>query len=82
MKQQLSNFLNSDKGKHVIYGTLIYFISARVIDILYALILTTLIAVGVEVYDKVSKKGTPEILDIVATVALPLLAFILEIIIN
>ena len=56
-----------DKLKHFFIG---YFISLSIIFIgVYGVFLTLAIAVAKEIYDKVSKKGTPEILDIVYTVA-------------
>ena len=56
-----------DKLKHFFIG---YFISLSIVIIgVYGVFLTLAIAVAKEIYDKVSKKGTPEILDIVYTVA-------------
>ena len=56
-----------DKLKHFFIG---YFISLSIVFIgVYGVFLTLAIAVAKEIYDKVSKKGTPEILDIVYTVA-------------
>lgn len=47
-----------------------YFISLSIALIgFYGIFLTLFIAVAKEVYDKLSGKGTPEILDIVYTVA-------------
>jgi|TARA_X000001382_G_C3073906_1_gene148385 hypothetical protein len=56
-----------DKLKHFMIG---YFISLSIALIgFYGIFLTLFIAVAKEVYDKLSGKGTPEILDIVYTVA-------------
>lgn len=56
-----------DKLKHFFIG---YFISLSIVFIgVYGVFLTLAIAIAKEVYDKVSKRGTPEMLDIVYTVA-------------
>ena len=56
-----------DKLKHFFIG---YIISLALPFIgIYALYICIAVAVGKEIYDKISKKGTPEILDIAYTVA-------------
>ena len=61
------NLPKYDKLKHFFIG---YIISLALPFIgIYALYLCIAVAVGKEIYDKISKKGTPEVLDIVYTVA-------------
>lgn len=61
------NLPKYDKLKHFFIG---YIISLALPLIgIYALYICIAVAVCKEIYDKVSKKGTPEILDIVYTVA-------------
>lgn len=67
-----------DKANHVIYGMIIYYLVQFSLTPYAALATVAVFAVAKEVYDWASKRGTPEFLDIMATVlgALPL--FILE----
>lgn len=67
-----------DKANHVIYGMIIYYLVQFSLTPYAALATVAVFAVAKEVYDWVSKCGTSEFLDIMATVlgALPL--FILE----
>ena len=61
------NLPKYDKLKHFFIG---YIISLALPFIgIYALYICIAIAVAKEIYDKISKKGTPEILDVVYTVA-------------
>jgi len=57
-----------DKQLHFLAGVIIALFTIF-LPILYSLILVCIAAVGKEVYDKVSKKGTCEVLDAVATIA-------------
>ena len=68
-----------DKALHISYGAALGLIGAMAALIisqpmwLGALTLATVVGVGKEVYDYVSKRGTPDFLDAVATIigALP-----------
>jgi len=85
MKQKLFNLLplwftkakHADKWIHAILGTLFYLIIAIFVQNYIALIATVVLGIAVEVYDKVSKKGTPDALDAIATFAIPVLIFII-----
>lgn len=67
-----------DKANHVIYGMIIYYLAQFILTPVATLALVVAFAIGKEVYDWLSKKGTPEFLDFMSTVmgALPL--YILE----
>lgn len=56
-----------DKANHFIYGFVIFILSNLILNAYFALAIVFCFAAGKEVYDKVSGKGTPEILDFVAT---------------
>jgi hypothetical protein len=85
MKQKLFNLLplcfkelkHADKYLHAILGTLFYLFMTIIIQNYIALILTIILGIGIEVYDKISKKGTPEVLDAIATFVLPILIYII-----
>ena len=70
-----------DKKKHVIVGILLFVLFNAIgaftlwYGITISLVLTVLVAIGKEVYDKVSGKGTSEILDIIATMAIPVFIY-------
>lgn len=57
-----------DKALHFMVGVLIYAFT-HFIDEQFALLLVILAGVGKEIYDHYSQKGTPEIMDIIFTVA-------------
>lgn len=62
-----------DKAQHMVVGVILFgAIMAFIDSMLVGVLLVLLVAIGKEVYDHVSKKGKPEILDVVATVILPL----------
>jgi len=67
-------FLN-DKETHALWGTIIYLVLS-ILNPLFAIISTLVIAIGIELYDFLSKKGTPEIKDIIYTVIIPLTIFL------
>jgi hypothetical protein len=83
MKKKLFNILPSwlkklryaDKIAHAFYGTLFYLLIS-LIDIDLALFLTFALAIGVEIYDKY-KGGKADILDALATIAIPIILFLL-----
>lgn len=56
-----------DKLLHYVVGTVVYSLCSLFIG-MYAIVIVLVIAIGKEVYDYVSKKGTPEYMDAVATV--------------
>ena len=68
MKQKLFNLLplwftnlkHADKWLHAIFGTLFYLILAIFVQNYIALIATIVLGISVEVYDKISTKGTPD----------------------
>ena len=72
------NQIPKDKLLHTFYGSWIYILSTLVLPTTFALALVVVIAIGKEVYDKVSGKGTPELLDIVYTIALPIAMVLID----
>lgn len=58
-----------DKANHFIAGALIYCIASLFLTPIVALAPVTIIGAAKEVYDKYSKKGTPDIIDFLYTVA-------------
>jgi hypothetical protein len=85
MKQKLFNLLplwfkelkHADKYLHAILGTLFYVILSLFIQNYIALIATIVLGILVEIYDKISKKGTPDALDAIATFTVPILIFLI-----
>jgi hypothetical protein len=55
-----------DKANHFAYGVAISSVGS-LHSILSGVVLCALFAVGKEVYDAISKKGTPDVMDVVAT---------------
>lgn len=67
--------LAKDKQKHFFVGLVI---SATIPFIgVYGLVLCIILGVGKEVYDYTSKKGTPEVLDAVWTIAPAVVVYLL-----
>jgi len=66
-----------DKQYHFFAGFIIYLFSQFIFTIWIALIPVIVIATAKEVYDYISKKGTPEINDLLYTIygAIPILIF-------
>jgi hypothetical protein len=64
-----------DKQYHFIAGLLIYLIAQSFMTPLWAMLPVVAIGTGKEVYDYISKKGTPDINDLLYTIygALPIL---------
>ena len=64
-----------DKQYHFIAGMLIYLIAQLFMPTVWAMVPVIAIATGKEVWDYVSKKGTPEIYDLLFTIygAIPIL---------
>jgi hypothetical protein len=84
--------LPQDKANHFIYGavittitTLLLIISQNYSLLPYCLHPTIIAGIGKEIYDRVSGKGTPEVLDAVATISgglavyLPIIAMVAKI---
>lgn len=78
MKKKLYNLFikYSDKLAHAFYGTLFYLFCTLLFNNDLSLFLTFALAVGVELYDKYNK-GKPDILDILATIFIPTILFLL-----
>jgi hypothetical protein len=64
-----------DKQYHFIAGLLIYLIAQSFMTPIWAMVPVVAIGTGKEVYDYISKKGTPDINDLLYTIygALPIL---------
>jgi len=64
-----------DKQYHFIAGTIIYTISSLFMPTLWAIIPVIAIGTAKEIYDYISKKGTPELNDLLYTIygAIPLM---------
>lgn len=67
-----------DKANHVIYGAMIYYLLQFVVSPMFALLGVALVAAAKEIYDVVSKSGTPESLDFLVTIAGALPLFLIE----
>jgi len=65
-----------DKVAHALLGTAFYAVSGLFTAALIALVTTIILAVAVEAYDKLSRKGTPDFWDILATIILPSLLYL------
>lgn len=57
-----------DKANHIVYGAIIASLCSVVFTPYSSLIVVILLALAKELYDKLSKRGTPELLDVLATV--------------
>jgi hypothetical protein len=68
-----------DKANHFVYGSIICFLASLLFTPLVSLCITIIIGILKEVYDKISKKGNPEILDVIATTIGALPIFIINI---
>jgi hypothetical protein len=64
-----------DKQYHFIAGMIIYIFASLLMPTLWAMVPVVAIATAKEVYDYISKKGTPDINDLLYTIygALPIL---------
>jgi hypothetical protein len=67
-----------DKANHFVYGFLIFAFFSLFFTEIICLIIVAFIAAAKEIYDKVSKKGTPELLDFVFTVIPALILTIIK----
>ena len=73
---QLMTDIPKDKLLHSFYGVLIYLVAALVSP-LFGIIAVVVIAIAKEVYDEI-KYGGFDLVDIVATVAIPMALFLKE----
>ena len=64
-----------NKVMHLVLGTSFYAVLGLFVASLPALIATIILAFAVEALDKLSKKGTPDIWDAIATFILPLIIY-------
>lgn len=77
MKQYLFNLLpscikrykHSDKIAHVLYGVIIYVFLAFALPNHWALLITYIVAIGIEVKDSITHRG--DYFDFLATIILP-----------
>jgi hypothetical protein len=60
--------LPQDKANHFAYGFIIFAGSSIFLNDWLSLVVVTAFGLSKEIYDKVSKKGNPEVLDFVATI--------------
>lgn len=67
----------SDKYKHAIFGTLIYLLTWMLFGDIIALIAVFCIGIGVEIYDKISGKGEADYKDVIATVVIPTIIYLI-----
>ena len=72
----------NDKLLHFFYGFIIYFSANIFLNEWKSFIIVCIIAIAKETRDKVTKKGTPEIMDILYTITTGLLLFLKSIIIK
>lgn len=64
MKKFISNILPArDKLMHMILCTYIYSFASQIVENWVALLIAVSVAILIEVYDKISGKGTPEVKD-------------------
>jgi hypothetical protein len=77
MKSKIYRILlvHFDKVCHALLGTIFYAILSLFFVNLYALIATVILAIGIEIYDYISKKGTLSVVDAIATVVLPIILY-------
>ena len=73
---QLMADIPKDKLLHSFYGVLIYLVAALVSPV-FGVIAVVVIAIAKEVYDEI-KYGGFDLVDIVATVAIPMVLFLRE----
>lgn len=59
--------IQQDKKKHFVAGYAITIVVSILLGYIVGALASIVAGVGKEVYDKVSGKGTPELLDVVAT---------------
>lgn len=67
LKQLLIRLFPYDKLLHLFGGAMIFVFFSELLSWWVSLLIVLLIGIAIEIYDKVSKKGTAEIMDIVYT---------------
>jgi hypothetical protein len=67
-----------DKANHLVYGFGIYYISSflTMFNQLIYFLIVLFFAIGKEIYSYISIKTKPDIYDVIATIAIPLLIII------
>lgn len=68
IKTVIAAFSGDDKKKHFIAGFLIAAVISLFFGYLIGIAAAAVAAAGKEAYDKISGKGTPELLDFIATI--------------
>lgn len=71
----IEQYLPLDKAYHLIAG-LIIFAGVHFVNNFLALVIVCVVAVAKEIYDKISKTGTPEYADILYTILGGILGYI------
>ena len=61
--------LPQDKANHFIYGLVGFLGVGLIFGVVAGILFSAIIGAAKEVYDRVTKKGTPDVLDFVATAA-------------
>lgn len=61
--------LPKDKANHFVYGFIIFITASLFFSDFISLSIVIFVAIFKELYDKLSKKGNPELLDFLATIA-------------
>lgn len=56
-----------DKANHFVYGAILYLLFSIVLSPVNSLVFTSLIAIGKEMFDRISKRGNAEALDFLWT---------------
>lgn len=81
----LDNILNSlipkeDKLKHFYIGSFVLFICLCFFSMWWSFLIVSLVAITKEIFDYISKKGTPEFLDFLFTILPSILYLLINII--
>jgi hypothetical protein len=80
IKNLLIKMLPYDKLLHFVGGTYIFLIANIFLTSLFSLMIVVLISIIIELYDKLSGKGTPELTDIFYCIVGALTPFLINII--
>ena len=67
-----------DKANHIIYGAMVYYVLQFFFPPILSLLGVTIVAASKEIYDVVSKKGTPDLYDFVMTIVGAIPFFLLK----
>lgn len=62
-----------DKANHFIVGTIIYVLASFILSPIFAIIPVVIVGLAKEIYDYITKTGTPDMIDLLFTIlgALP-----------